>query len=87
MFKKNKEKKNFKKYKLKIKFILNDFCLKGLISSGVELEVYPTNFTLPLESGPHPVKIMVVPKEPGVLSISGLTNTNIYYILLLFIDL
>ena len=51
----------------------NNFCvlLQALLTNGVEIEEYPTNPTIPAESGPHLVKILSRPRSSGELNILG----------------
>ncbi|KAL5013151.1 hypothetical protein ScPMuIL_007421 [Solemya velum] len=48
----------------------------GLLTDGVEIEVYPTSPSIPAHSGPYLIKMLVRPKTPGELTIFGYT-TNV----------
>lgn len=43
----------------------------GLLTDGVEMDVFPANATIPAESGPHLIKLSGIPKTTGDLNIYG----------------
>ncbi|GFO45747.1 trafficking protein particle complex subunit 9, partial [Plakobranchus ocellatus] len=43
----------------------------GLITSDLEAEVFPANPNIPADSGPTTIKLLVKPKVPGLLKVSG----------------
>lgn len=43
----------------------------GLLTDGIEMDVFPANATIPAESGPHLIKLSGIPKTTGDLNIYG----------------